>query len=260
MDTKNITFQIDDGVAVLTIDRQPVLNALDRATLEEIDAAVGQVASGSEIGALIITGAGPKAFVAGADIRQLAECTPRGGSEYSRFGQRVLDRIESLPKIAIAAINGFALGGGCELALACHARIASRNAKIGLPEVSLGIIPGFGGTQRLARLCGKGKALELILTGEMVGAEEAHRIGLVNALAPDGEVMALAEKMARTVISRGPIAVRAAIEAVNRGLEGSQREGLFLESSLFGLVAASEDFKEGTAAFLEKRKPAFNGR
>jgi enoyl-CoA hydratase len=260
MGFENIGFEVNDGIAVLTVDRQGVLNALNRATLEEIDRAVLDVASREDAAALIITGAGSKAFVAGADIRELAECTPEGGAEYSLYGQGILDRIESLGKPVIAAINGFALGGGCELALACHLRVASQSAKLGLPEVSLGIIPGFGGTQRLPRLTGKGKALELILSGEMVGAEEALRIGLVNAIAPDGEVMALAGKLARSIIARGPVAVRRAIEAVNRGLETSQREAMFIESSLFGLTVASEDFKEGTRAFLEKRKPVFKGR
>jgi len=257
---ENIRYEVRDQVAFLTINRPEKLNALNRKTVEEIDCAVAGAGSDPEVLALVITGSGPKAFVAGADINELARQTPIGGKEYSIFGQRVLDRIENLGKVVIAAVNGYALGGGCELALACNLRVASENAKLGLPEVTLGIIPGFGGTQRLARLLGRGRALELILSGEMIDAKEAHRIGLVNRIVPEGEAASAAEALARTIISRGPVAVRLAIEAVNRGLEMSLPEGLLLEAALFGLVATTEDFKEGTSAFIEKRKARFEGR
>ena len=260
MTWENILFEVKVRVAILTINRPDKLNALNRRTVQELDAAARQAAGDPEVGALILTGAGPKAFVAGADINELAEQNPIGGKDYSIYGQQVLGRLEGMGKIVIAAVNGFALGGGCELALACHVRVASENAKLGLPEVTLGIIPGFGGTQRLARLVGRGRALEMILSGEMIEAQEAHRIGLVNRVVPAGEALAEAEKLARVVLSRGPVAVRMAIEAVNEGLQMPLEEGLFLEATLFGLVTTTEDFREGTRAFLEKRKARFNGR
>ncbi len=256
----NLLYEVRDGLAVVTVNRPDKLNALDRKTVEELDRAMADAAAQPDVLAVILTGAGPKAFVAGADINELARQTPLGGKDYSLYGQGVLARIESLGKVTIAAVNGFALGGGCELALACNLRVASENAKLGLPEVTLGIIPGFGGTQRLARLVGKGKALELILSGEMIDAKEAHRIGLVNRIAPAGEAVPAAESLARTIMSRGPQAVRMAIEAVNEGLEMPIEEGLFLEATLFGLVTTTEDFKEGTRAFIEKRKADFMGR
>jgi len=257
---ENVQYEVRDHVGFLTINRPDKLNALNRKTVEEIDCVVAGAGSDPEVLALVITGSGPKAFVAGADIGELAQQTPMGGKDYSLYGQSVLDRIERLGKVVIAAVNGYALGGGCELALACNVRVASENAKLGLPEVTLGIIPGFGGTQRLARIVGRGRALELILSGEMIDAKEAHRIGLVNRLAPEGQAVQAAEALARTIISRGPVAVRLAIEAVNRGLEMTLAEGLLLEAALFGLVATSEDFKEGTRAFIEKRKARFQGR
>lgn len=260
MSYKNLLYEVRDRIAYVTINRPEKLNALNRETVTEIDSAFVAAAADPEVGAVILTGSGPKAFVAGADIGELARQTPLAGKEYSIYGQSVLTRIESLGKVVIAAVNGFALGGGCELALACHIRIASENAKLGLPEVTLGIIPGFGGTQRLARLVGKGKGLELIMSGELIDAKEAHRIGLVNRVAPEGQAVTEAEKLAKTILSRGPVAVGLAIEAVNEGLEMPLEEGLFLEATLFGLVVTTEDFKEGTAAFLEKRKAAFKGR
>jgi len=256
----NLLYEIRDGLAVVTVNRPDKLNALDRKTVEELDRAMADAAAQPEVLAVILTGGGSKAFVAGADITELSRQTPLGGKDYSLYGQGVLGRIESLGKVTIAAVNGFALGGGCELALACNLRVASENAKLGLPEVTLGIIPGFGGTQRLARLVGKGKALELILSGEMIDAKEAHRIGLVNRISPAGEAVPVAESLARTIMSRGPQAVRMAIEAVNEGLEMPIEEGLFLEATLFGLVTTTEDFKEGTRAFIEKRKADFRGR
>jgi len=260
MSYRNILFDSVDGLARLTINRPDKLNALNRETITEIDAALEAFDRDAGARALILTGAGDRAFVAGADIGELAEQTPHGGREYSLYGQSVLSRLEASGKPTIAAINGFALGGGLEIALACHLRVASESAFLGLPEVTLAIIPGFGGTQRLARLVGKGRALEMILTGDRIDAREAHRIGLVNRIVPPAHLISEAEKLARAILSRGPVAVRFAIESVNRGMEMPAAEGQFLEATLFGLLTTSEDMKEGTRAFLEKRKPAFRGR
>ena len=257
---ENVRTVNKDGVLVLTIDRPKVLNALNAQTMEEIDSVFRAARSDASVKAVIVTGGGEKAFVAGADITELAQKTPITGKETSERGQAILSNIERFPKPVIAAINGFALGGGCELALACHIRIASETAQIGLPEVTLGVIPGYGGTQRMVRLLGKGKALELICTGDRVRAEEAERIGLVNKVVPPDQLMAEAEKMARKIMSRGPLAVRAAIEAVMSGSEMPFEEGQFLEATLFGLLCASEDTKEGMAAFIEKRKANFQGK
>jgi enoyl-CoA hydratase len=209
---------------------------------------------------LILTGSGEKAFIAGADINELAQRTPIDGKDFSLFGQEIIHRLETLGKPSIAAINGFALGGGCELALACTMRIASRNAKLGQPEVKLGILPGYGGSQRLPRLCGKGVAHELILTGEMITAEEALRIGLVNRVVEPAELLSTAESIAKKIIANAPLAVKYAMEAVERGIEMPQEEGLFLEATLFGLCCATEDMREGTRAFIEKRPAKFRGR
>jgi enoyl-CoA hydratase len=209
---------------------------------------------------LILTGAGEKAFIAGADINELSQQTPVNGREFTLYGQEIIHRLETLGKPAIAAINGFALGGGCEVALACTLRIASRNAKLGQPEVKLGIIPGYGGSQRLPRLCGKGVAHELILTGEMITAEEALRVGLVNRVVEPGELLATAEAIAKKIIANAPMAVQYSLEAVERGMEMPQEEGLYLEATLFGLCCATQDMREGTRAFLEKRPPKFEGR
>lgn len=260
MGYENLLYESAEGIARITINRPDKLNALNRRTMEELDRAVAQAGADSSVLAVIVTGSGPKAFVAGADIAELSEQTPVGGKDYSLWGQGVLARLESLGKPVIAAINGFALGGGCELALACNLRVASENAKLGLPEVTLGIIPGFAGTQRLARIVGKGRALEMVLSGEMIDAKRAHEIGLVNRVAPEGQAVAEAEKLARTILSRGPVAIRFAIEAINEGLEMPLEEGQFLEATLFGLVVTTEDFREGTRAFLEKRKARFQGR
>jgi len=257
---ENVRTENKDGVLVLTIDRPKVLNALNAQTMEEIDSVFRAARKDDSVKAVIVTGGGEKAFVAGADITELAQKTPITGKETSERGQAILSFIERFPKPVIAAINGFALGGGCELALACHIRIASETAQIGLPEVTLGVIPGYGGTQRMVRLLGKGKALELICTGDRVRAEEAERIGLVNKVVPPDQLMAEAEKMARKIMSRGPLAVRAAIEAVMSGSEMPFEEGQFLEATLFGLLCASEDTKEGMAAFIEKRKANFQGK
>jgi enoyl-CoA hydratase len=257
---ENIKTEIKDNILTITIDRPKVRNALNAQTVAEIGQALEAVREDASVRCVIVTGAGDKAFVAGADINELATMTPITGKATSESGQRVFRAIERFPKPVIAAVNGFALGGGCELALACHIRIASENAQLGLPEVTLGIIPGYGGTQRMARLLGKGKALELILTGDRIGAAEAERIGLVNKVVPADQLMSTAETMGRTIASRGPLAVRAAIEAVMSGSEMPFDEGQFLEATLFGLLASSEDMKEGMAAFLEKRTANFQGK
>jgi len=260
MSYENVKTEVRDGILFLTIDRPKVLNALNAATVEEIYKVFADARDDNNVKAIIVTGGGEKAFVAGADINELAQKTPMTGKETSERGQFIFSFIERFPKPVIAAINGFALGGGCELALACHIRIASEKAQIGLPEVTLGIIPGYGGTQRMARLLGKAKALELICTGDRVGAAEAERIGLVNKVVPADQLMSAAEEMARKIMSRGPLAIRAAIEAVMSGSEMPMQEGQFLEATLFGLLCASEDTKEGMKAFLEKRPPQFKGK
>ena len=256
----NVRTENKDGILIITVDRPKVLNALNAETVAEIGQAFDAARDDDSVKAVILTGGGEKAFVAGADIRELAEMTPVTGKEIAQKGQRVFRAIERFPKPVIAAVNGFALGGGCELALACHIRIASERAQLGLPEVTLGIIPGYGGTQRMARLLGKGKALELILTGDRIGAEEAERIGLVNKVVPADQLMTAAEEMARTIAKRGPLAVRAAIEAVMSGSDMPFEEGQLLEATLFGLLASTEDMKEGMGAFLEKRAANFGGK
>jgi enoyl-CoA hydratase len=237
-----------------------VLNALNRKTMDELGDCLKKVRADDAIRVLILTGAGEKAFIAGADINELSQQTPVNGREFTLYGQEIIHRLETLGKPAIAAINGFALGGGCELALACTLRVASRNAKLGQPEVKLGIIPGYGGSQRLPRLCGKGVAHELILTGEMITADEALRVGLVNRVVEPGELLATAEAIAKKIIANAPVAVKYALEAVERGMEMPQEEGLYLEATLFGLCCATQDMREGTRAFLEKRSPKFEGR
>jgi len=256
----NVRTENRDGVLVITIDRPKVLNALNALTVREIGEAFEAARDDESVKAVILTGAGEKAFVAGADINELAQATPMSGKATAEKGQRVFFNIERFPKPVIGAINGFALGGGCELALACHIRIASENAQLGLPEVTLGIIPGYGGTQRMARLLGKGKALELILTGDRIGAADAEHIGLVNRVVPADQLMTVCEELARKIMSRGPLAVRAAIEAVMSGSEMPFEEAQFLEATLFGLLCATEDTKEGMRAFVEKRAAEFKGR
>jgi enoyl-CoA hydratase len=256
---ENIKTENRDGILVITVDRPKVLNALNAQTVEEIGAAFAAAKDDDSVKAVILTGAGEKAFVAGADINELAQCNALTGKTTAEKGQRIFFAIERFPKPVIAAVNGFALGGGCELALACHIRIASENAKLGLPEVSLGIIPGYGGTQRMARLLGKGKALELILSGDRIDASEAERIGLVNKVVPADQLMQTCEDLARRIMSRGPLAVTAAIEAVMSGSEMPFEEGQFLEATLFGLLCATEDTKEGMKAFIEKRAAQFKG-
>jgi enoyl-CoA hydratase len=257
---RHVRIEARDAVSVLTVNRPDVLNALNRDTIAEIEDAVAGFAADTGRRALIVTGAGEKSFVSGADIRELAALDPRGAEEASRFGQRVFRAIERLDKPAIAAVNGYAFGGGCELALACHLRIASENAVLGLPEVGLGIIPGYGGTQRLPRLVGRGRALELILSGRRVKADEAERIGLVNRVVPREALLDEAVALAQAILKNGPLALAAALEAVDVGLDLGLDAGLRIESGHFGLLAASADTREGLAAFLEKRPPRFERR
>jgi enoyl-CoA hydratase len=255
-----LQLDLDDGVAVLTIDRQDKLNALNAELVRELGRAFHALRADDDVRGLILTGAGSKAFVAGADIGELAQMGPLTGIDVSREGQEAFRFLERMPKPVVAAVNGFALGGGLELALACHLRIAATNARFGLPEVKLGIIPGYGGTVRLPRLVGPGRALELILTGEMIDAQEAHRIGLVNRLADPAELMNEARRLMRTMLGNGPIALRLALEAVDRAATTTTEDALLLESNLFGLLAATEDMREGMGAFLEKRPARFLGR
>src|SRR6201993_3100713 len=257
---ENILFEKKDAIAYITFNRPKVLNALNRKTVEELRDALLEARDDSSVRVLILTGAGEKSFVAGADIGELAQRTPVDGKDFSLFGQSVFHLLETMGKPSICAINGFALGGGCELALCCTIRIASKTAKLGQPEVKLGIIPGYGGSQRLSRLCGKGVAHELCLTGEMITAEEAERIGLVNHVFEPGELLPAAETMAKKIIANAPLAVKFTMEAIERGVEMPLAEGLFLEATLFGVACATEDMREGTKAFLEKRPAAFKGR
>jgi len=254
---RNLTLESRGAVTVLFVNRPDVLNALNRATLSEIEDAARRFVDDPAQAALIVSGAGEKSFISGADINELAVLDPRGAEDISRFGQRVLEVLERAPKPVIAAVNGYAFGGGCELALACHMRIASDNAVFGLPEVSLGIIPGYGGTQRLPRLVGTGRALELMLSGRRVKADEAERIGLVNRVVPREQLLTEAENLANSMLKNGPLAVSAVLEAVNRGLQLPLDDGLRLESGLFGILAASQDMHEGLKAFLEKRPARF---
>jgi enoyl-CoA hydratase len=260
MSYETLLFEIRDGVALITINRPDKLNALNDQVVDELGHAAGRIATEDAIKGAILTGAGPKAFVAGADIADLAKQGPFDGKARALRGQAVLRRLETCGKPVIAAINGFALGGGCELAMACHLRIAADTAKFGQPEVKLGIAPGYGGTQRLPRLVGKGVAVQLILTGEMIDAQEAYRIGLVNKVVPATQLLPESEKMLRGILAMGPLAVRLALEAVDQGLEMTLDEGLLLEANHFGLLAATKDMKEGLTAFLEKRQARFEGR
>lgn len=249
-----------DGIAIITVNRPDKLNALNAETVRALDATLRTAGADDAIRALIVTGAGARAFVAGADIAELARMGPIEGVHISRAGQDTFRMLETMPKPVIGAINGFALGGGLELALACHIRLASSSAKFGLPEVRLGIIPGYGGTIRLPRLVGRGRALELMLTGDMIDAAEAYRIGLVNRIAEPDALLDMARDMARTMIANGPIAIALALEAVDRGMSTTIDDALIHESSLFGLLASTDDMREGMSAFLEKRKAGFTGR
>jgi len=257
---ENVLYEKRGATAFVTVNRPKVLNALNHRTWADLRTAFEDARDDAAVRGVIVTGAGDRAFIAGADIGELASLTAVEAADSTRDGQAVLDLIENLGKPVIAAVNGFALGGGCETAMACTIRIASENAKFGQPEVRLGIIPGAGGTQRLPRLIGKGHALKLILSGEIINAEEAHRIGLVNEVVPSPDLITRAEAILAEINSNAPLAVKFSLEAVNQGLETSQSEGLLLEASLFAICAASEDKREGTSAFLEKRAPQFHGR
>ena len=260
MTYENILVEIREAVAVVTLNRPKVLNALNAATLRELGAAVDELAANVQVRVILLTGAGEKAFAAGADIQELARVSAMDGHALALRGQRLFDRIENCGKPVIACINGFALGGGCELALACTFRIASETAKLGQPEVKLGIIPGYGGSQRLPRLVGKGMALKMILTGEMIPALEALRIGLVEEVVAQGELLARGEQIARVIAAQAPLAVEKCLEAVHAGYDLPLRQALDLEAGLFGLCCATEDKAEGTKAFLEKRAAEWKGR
>ena len=255
----NILVERDGAVAIVTINRPKVLNALNRLTLDELLHAAFEFQADATVRAVILTGAGDKSFVAGADINELAGQTPMSARDHARAGQRVFDVIENLGKPVIAAINGYALGGGCELAMACTIRIAADTARLGQPEINLGIIPGYAGTQRLPRLVGAGRALEMMLTGAPIEAAAAERIGLVNRVVPAAELMVEARKLGAELASRAPVAVRFIIDAVNRGRDMAMQDASMFEATLFGVLTATDDMREGTRAFLEKRKPVFRG-
>ena len=257
---ENLLVERDGAVAVITVNRPKVLNALNTQTLDELRRTILSLKHDDAVRAVVITGAGDKSFIAGADINELAVQTPTGGRDHAMRGQHVFDLIENMGKPVIAAINGYALGGGCELAMACTLRIASETAKLGQPEINLGIIPGYAGTQRLSRLIGSGRALELLLTGDQVSAQEAHRLGLVNRVVPAAQLLDEARKLAATLATKAPIASRFIIDAVNTGAQMTFADAQVFEATLFGLVASTEDMREGTRAFLEKRKADFKGK
>jgi enoyl-CoA hydratase len=257
---ENAVYEEKESIAYITVNRPKVLNALNRRTFEDLKTAFETARADASVRGVILTGAGDKAFIAGADIGELATTTAVEAEDGSRFGQEVLNLIENMGKPVIAAVNGFALGGGCETAMACTMRVASEHARFGQPEVKLGLLPGGGGTQRLPRLVGKGRALQIILSGEMISAQEAYRIGLVNEVVPAAEVVSRAEAILKQIFANAPLAVKYSLDAVNRGLETSQAEGQVLEASFFGLCAGTEDKKEGAQAFLQKRAPQFQGR
>jgi len=257
---ENVLYEKRGSIAHITISRPKVMNALNRATIAELRVAFEDARDDSAVRGVILTGAGDKAFAAGADIGEVVNETALQAEESTRTGQAVTSLIENLGKPVIAAVNGFALGGGCELAMACTIRIASDSAKFGQPEVKLGIMPGYGGSQRLPRLVGKGRALQIILSGEVIGAQEAYRIGLVNEVVPPANLIPRAEAVLNQINANGPVGVKYSIEAVNKGMDTSLEEGLRIEASLFAICAATEDKKEGTSAFLAKRAPQFQGR
>jgi enoyl-CoA hydratase len=257
---ENLLYEKRNGIGYVTVNRADKLNALNQKTMEELDECFHDIERDDEVRAIILTGAGEKAFVGGADINELAVQTPAEGKEMSVRGQKILDFIEHLGKPVIAAINGYALGGGCELAMACTLRIAAEQAHLGQPEVKLGLVPGYAGTQRLPRLVGKGRALEMLLSGDAISASEAYRIGLVNQVVSAQDLIAAAEKLAQRIMANAPLAVKFALEAVTHGLEMPEAEGQFLEATLFGLCCSTADMKEGTRAFLEKRPARFVGK
>lgn len=260
MPLENLVLERDGAVAIVTVNRPKVLNALNTATLEELRRTVLELKQDESVRVVIITGAGDKSFIAGADINELAVQSPVSGREHALRGQHVLDLIEHMGKPVIAAINGYALGGGCELAMACTLRIAADTAKLGQPEINLGIIPGYAGTQRLTRLVGRGRALDILLSGDQIPAQEAHRIGLVNRVFPAAELMAMTKQLAAALAAKAPVAIRYILDAVDKGLDMPFAEAQIFEATLFGLVASTDDMREGTKAFLEKRKPEFKGR
>jgi enoyl-CoA hydratase len=257
---QTLLFETRERIAFITLNRPDKLNALNALCKKELGEVFGQIRSGHEVDAAILTGSGEKAFAAGTDIGELSSLTPESGKEFSLSGQALFDRIQHLGRPVIAAVNGYALGGGCELALACHLRIASENASFGQPEVNLGTIPGYGGTQRLPRLIGPGRATAMILTGSPIDAQEALRIGLVHLVVPRSRLLAEAESLARTILSKGQVAVRMSLKAINISMEMPLSEGLKVEASMFGECCGTADFSEGTKAFIEKRKPSFAGR
>ncbi len=259
-DYSNLKFEIRENIAHVTISRPEKLNALNMQTMQELGHAFTAIKNDAGVRVVILTGAGEKAFVAGADIGELSKNSPVEAKEYTHQGQAVLDLMENCGKPVIACINGFALGGGCEIAMACTMRLASETARLGQPEVKLGIIPGYGGTQRLPRLVGKGVAMQMLLAGEMITAQEAHRIGLVNEVVPAAKLLERAVEIAQKIIANAPLAVRYTMEAVNQGMEMTQAGGLFLEATLFSVACATEDKLEGTRAFLEKRPAVFQGK
>ncbi|HTT67788.1 MAG TPA: enoyl-CoA hydratase-related protein [Gemmatimonadales bacterium] len=260
MNFDSLLVAVADGVATLTVNRPDKLNALNDRVVSELHQAAVALKQAPDVRGVVLTGAGPKAFVAGADIGDLARQGVLQGRERSLTGQAMLRAFEAMGKPVLAAVNGYCLGGGCELAMACHVRIASENAKFGQPEVKLGITPGYGGTQRLPRIVGRGNALHLLLTGEQIGAAEALRIGLVSRVVPADQLLAEADRLMRTILANGPLALRLTMEAVDRGLDVTLEEGLRLEADAFGLVAATDDMKEGLTAFLEKRPAKFQGK
>jgi enoyl-CoA hydratase len=256
---ENITYEVKESIGYITLSRPKVMNALNRKTIEELNTAFQVAKKDVSVKGIILTGAGDKAFIAGADIAELSEISGDQAGEFSEKGQTVLSLIETLGKPVVAAVNGFALGGGCETAMACTIRIAAEHAKFGQPEVKLGIIPGYGGTQRLPRLVGKGRALQLILTGDLIDAHEALRIGLVNEVVPAVDLLSRCEAILKQIGTNAPLAIRYSIAAVNDGIETDLSSGLRLEAKFFALAAATEDRKEGTSAFVQKRTPHFQG-
>jgi enoyl-CoA hydratase/carnithine racemase len=256
----NVLYETTGPIAYVTLNRPKVLNALSQGAWQDLRTAFEQARDDAAVLGVILTGAGDKAFIAGQDISELAHASSVDAEKSSRSGQAVLELIENLGKPVIAAVNGFALGGGCETAMACTIRVAAENARFGQPEVKLGIPPGAGGTQRLPRLVGKGRALQMILSGEMINAQEAYRIGLVNEVVPAGDLIARSEAILKQILANAPLAVRFALEAVNKGMEMSVSAGLLLEASVFAICAGTDDKREGTTAFLEKRAAHFQGR
>ncbi len=260
MKFENLLVEIEGDIAIVTINRQQKLNALNRQTLKELASLLDELEQDGNVKGILLTGAGEKAFVAGADLKEIQALDGEAAIAFARFGQALFSRIENFPKPVVALVNGFALGGGCELAMACHMRLASENAKFGQPEINLGIIPGYGGTQRLSRLVGKGIALEMLLTGDMIDAQKALAIGLVNQVTPANQLLESGKALLKKITSKGAVAVQSILQSVNQGLDLPLANGLEVEAMHFGRVCATEDKQEGIAAFFEKRRPQFKGR